>query len=223
MTSVDVRAPEQGAAPPDAGRPAWHLLLAGLLVLLALAGGLVLGRSTAGGVPRVVDPVDIGFAQDMKVHHAQAVLMSAVLHRRTTDPEVQALALDVMTTQQGQIGIMSGWLDLWGHTQTTSGPTMAWMGHDGGMPGMASADEIAALEALPPGELEEEFLRLMVRHHLGAVPMAAFAADRATSPDLVRLAGGMESGQAAEIELMQDMLVARGHDPEPVADHGTHD
>lgn len=222
MTSVDVRAPEQGEAPPDAGRPAWHLLLAGLLVLLALAGGLVLGRSTAGGVPRVVDPVDIGFAQDMKVHHAQAVQMSAVLHRRSTDPAVQALALDVMTTQQGQIGIMSGWLDLWGHTQTTNGPTMAWMGHDGGMPGMASADEIAALEALPPGELEEEFLRLMVRHHLGAVPMAAFAADRATSADLVRLAGGMESGQAAEIELMQDMLVARGHDPEPVADHGTH-
>jgi hypothetical protein len=32
----------------------------------------------------------------------------------------------------------------------------------------------------------------------------------------------MESGQAAEIELMQDMLVARGHAPEPVADHGTH-
>ncbi len=222
MTSVDVRALEQGSAPPDAGRPAWHLLLVGLLVLLALAGGLVLGRTTAGGVPRVVDPVDIGFAQDMKVHHAQAVRMSAVLHRRTADPEVQALALDVMTTQQGQIGIMSGWLDLWGHTQTTSGPAMAWMGHDGGMPGRASADEIASLEVLPTGELEEQFLRLMVRHHLGAVPMAAFAADRATSPDLVRLAGGMESGQAAEIELMQDMLLARGHDPEPVAGHGTH-
>lgn len=222
MTSVDVRAPEQGAAPPHPGRPAWHLLLAGLLVVLALAGGLALGRGTADGVPRVVDPVDIGFAQDMKVHHAQAVQMSAVLHRRSTDPEVQALALDVMTTQQGQIGIMSGWLDLWGHTQTSTGPTMAWMGHDGGMPGMASNDEIAALETLPPGELEEEFLRLMVRHHLGAVPMAAFAADRATSPDLVRLAGGMESGQAAEIELMQDMLVARGHEREPVADHGTH-
>ena len=222
MTSTDVRAVETTGAPAEGGRPAWHLLLAGTLVLLALVGGLVLGRSTAGGVERVVDPVDIGFAQDMKVHHAQAVAMSAVLHRRSTDPGVQALALDVMTTQQGQIGIMSGWLDLWGHTQTSAGPVMAWMGHDGGMPGMASADEIAALETLPPGELEEEFLRLMVRHHLGAVPMAAFAADRATSPDLARLAGGMESGQAAEIDLMQAMLVERGHDPEPAADHGTH-
>lgn len=222
MTSVDVRAPERDAAPASAGRPAWHLLLAGLLVLLALAGGLALGRGTAGGVERIVDPVDIGFAWDMKVHHAQAVEMSAVLHRRSDDPEVQALALDIMTTQQGQIGIMSGWLDLWGHTQTSTGPAMAWMGHDGEMPGMASGGEIAALETLPPGELEEEFLRLMVRHHLGAVPMAAFAADRGTSPDLVRLASGMESGQALEIELMQDMLVARGHAPEPVADHGTH-
>ncbi|CAN5324919.1 DUF305 domain-containing protein [soil metagenome] len=222
MTSVDARAPERDAGADGADRPAWHLLLAGLLVVLALAAGLFLGRSTAGGVPRVVDPVDIGFAQDMKVHHAQAVQMSGVLHRRTSDLEVQALAFDVMTTQQGQIGIMSGWLDLWGHTQTTTGPTMAWMGHDGPMPGMAEADQIASLETLPEGQLEEEFLRLMVRHHLGAVPMAAFATDRATSPDLARLAGGMASGQAAEIELMQDMLVSRGHDPEPAAGHGTH-
>lgn len=191
------------------------VLLAGLLVVLALAAGLVLGRGTADAVPRVTDAVDVGFARDMKVHHAQAVRMSAVVHRRSTDAELSFLALDILTTQQGQIGIMSGWLDLWGHTQTSRAPVMAWMGHEGAMPGMASSAEVVALERLPVAQLDEQYLRMMVRHHRGAVPMAAYAADHASSRDVVRLARAMEQSQAAEIDLMQSLLAARGHAPEP--------
>ena len=200
--------------PERGGRPAWQLLLAGLLVVLALGGGLVLGRGMTDGYPWIDDPVDVGFAQDMKIHHAQAVEMSAIVHRRSTDPQLNYLALDILTTQQGQIGIMTGWLDLWGQTQSKVGPPMRWMDHEGAMPGMATADEIAALERLPVPKMEEQFLRLMIRHHQGAVPMAAYAAEHATSEDLARLARGMEQGQAAEIDLMQQMLAARGLAPQ---------
>jgi uncharacterized protein (DUF305 family) len=184
--------------------------VAGLLVLLALVGGLVLGRGTADAVARVDDAVDIGFARDMKVHHAQAVQMSAVLHRRSSDPALSYLALDILTTQQGQIGIMTGWLDLWRHTQTSTGPAMTWMGHEGPMPGMATSEQIAGLERLPVAAMEEQFLRLMIRHHQGAVPMAAYAAEHATSEDVALLARSMEQGQNSEIELMQGMLAERG-------------
>jgi uncharacterized protein (DUF305 family) len=198
------------------------LLLGALLVVLALVGGLLLGRGSADGVARVTDPVDVGFAQDMKVHHAQAVQMAQVLHRRTDDRELGTLALDILTTQQGQIGIMTGWLGLWQHAQTSAGPPMRWMGHDGPMPGMATDEQVAALETLPAAQLEEEFLRLMIRHHEGAVPMAAYAARHAASADVVRLARSMEQGQAAEIDLMQGMLAARGLAPEAggAAGHG---
>lgn len=193
------------------------MLLAGLLVVLALAGGLVLGRGMGEDGTRVDGPVDLGFARDMKVHHAQAVQMSAVLHRRSTDPGLSTLALDILTTQQGQIGVMTGWLDLWQQSQASTGPTMAWMGHQGPMPGMASAAELAALERLPAGQLEEQYLRLMIRHHEGAVPMAAYAAEHARSPEVARLARAMEQGQAAEMEAMQDLLAARGVAQEPAA------
>jgi uncharacterized protein (DUF305 family) len=61
--------------------------------------------------------------------------------------------------------------------------------------------------------------------------MAGYAAEQASNPALARLAGGMVSGQQAEIDLMQDMLAARGHDPEPMGTddeqagggHGEHD
>lgn len=190
-------------------------LFAGLGVVLALVAGLLLGRGLDPGTPQV-DAVSIGFAQDMKTHHAQAVEMSAVLHRRTADPDLAFLALDILTTQQGQIGIMSGWLDLWGATQTTTGAPMSWMdGHEGGMPGMATREQIAALSSLPVAQLEEQYLRLMIEHHRGAVPMAAYAAEHADRPELAQLARGMERGQASEIALMQDLLERRGLEPQP--------
>ena len=202
-------------------------LAAGLAVLIALVGGLVLGQGMARGVERVDDPVDLGFARDMKTHHAQAVEMSAIAHRRSPDPQLTYLAFDILTTQQGQIGIMTGWLDLWRQHQTSSGPAMAWMGqaHDGPMPGMATDEQVAALDSLPVTQMEEQFLRLMIRHHRGAVAMAGHAAVAASSSDVRTLARNMELGQAAEIELMQSMLAARGHEPEPddgAAGHGGH-
>jgi uncharacterized protein (DUF305 family) len=235
---MSVRSPQLPSSPisidePTARRTSWPVLGAGLAVLLALVVGLLLGRGMGEASARVDDPVDVGFAQDMKVHHAQAVAMSAIVHDRSEDPEVVALALDILTTQQAQIGMMSGWLDQWGQTQAVSGTTMAWMGddHSGPMPGMASAEELASLRTLPAGQLEEQFLRLMLHHHAGALPMAGYAAEQASNPALARLAGGMVSGQQAEIDLMQDMLAARGHDPEPMGTddeqagggHGEHD
>jgi uncharacterized protein (DUF305 family) len=212
---------------PTGRRTSWPLLGVGLAVLLSLVAGLLLGRGIGAAAERDGDPVDVGFAQDMKVHHAQAVAMSAAVHDRSQDPEVVGLALDILTTQQAQIGMMSAWLEQWGQTQAASGPTMAWMGdgHSGPMPGMASADELASLQTLPAGELEEQFLRLMIRHHAGALPMASAAIDEGSHAPLVRLADTMLSGQQGEIDLMQDMLAARGHAPEPVdgaSDSGEH-
>lgn len=209
---------------PDvpASRTAWGPLMAGLLVVVALAAGLLLGKGMGDGVQRVDSPVDVGFAQDMKVHHAQAVEMSAIVHSRSTDPELSLFALDVVTTQQGQIGMMTGWLDLWDQTQTTAGPVMAWMGHSGPMPGLATDEQIEALKALPLPQMEEQFLRLMIRHHSAAIPMAAYQVEHGTSPELVGLARGMEQGQAAEIDMMQSMLMKRGLPMEPGFGHSGH-
>lgn len=212
--------PDHDADHHDAGRrglPAW-LVPAGLAVAIAgLLGGLGLGNGMASdGRTGVDDPVSGGFVRDMSTHHAQAVAMSEIAHRRSTDPTLNYMAFDILSTQQGQIGIMSGWLDLWEQSQSgPSGQQMAWMGHTGPMPGMASKDEIAALNTLPVAAMEAQWLRLMIRHHRGAVPMADAAAAKAGSPDVALLAQKMSDGQQSEIDAMQDMLRARGHAPEP--------
>lgn len=197
---------------------AW-LIPAGLaLTLFGLLGGLALGRGLGGDDPqRVTDAVSLGFARDMGIHHAQAVQMSEIVHRRTPDPELTYLAFDILSTQQGQIGIMSGWLELWGQSQRSSEPQMAWMGHQGPMPGMASQSEVQELATMPVAAMEERFLRLMIRHHRGAVPMADAAAQGADSPEIAGFATKMSAGQQSEIDLMQDLLRQRGLGPEGTA------
>ena len=206
---------------PDDPSIARRLLIPAALavLLLGLVAGLLLGRGMTAGAPATPNSVDLGFARDMTAHHAQAVEMSEIVHRRSTDPAVNYLAFDVMSTQQGQIAIITGWLDLWREPQSSAEPAMRWTGYvqEGPMPGMATDEDVQSLDALPVPQMTEQYLRLMMRHHRGAIPTAEYAADNAGISDVAKLAGNMVAGQNSEVRFMQDLLVQRGWQPEPDA------
>jgi uncharacterized protein (DUF305 family) len=188
------------------------------------------------GVPKaeVANPpadtsVDAGFARDMKVHHTQAVEMSMIVRDLTQDEATRRLAYDIALTQQNQIGQMTGWLDLWGLTQTSMEPPMKWMSQQGMtamgghtmpmgtpgpddplMPGMATKAELEKLKSLHGVEAEVMFLQLMIKHHQAGVGMAQDALDHAQSQVAKDLAKTMVVGQNSEIDLMRQMLAARG-------------
>lgn len=198
------------------GAPRWRgwALPAGLALLIAgLLAGLLLGRGLNSGTADITDEVSAGFLRDMKTHHAQAVAMSKPIHERSDDADLSYLAFDIMTTQQGQIGIMTGWLDLAGQSQSASGNAMAWMGHEGPMPGMATPEQVAELDTLPVVQMEEQYLRLMIAHHRGALDMALYAQRNAAKEDVANLAAQMYAGQESEIDLMERMLAQRGATP----------
>ena len=54
--------------------------------------------------------------------------------------------------------------------------------------GMASADEIAALEAATGQEADCLFLELMIRHHEGAIPMAEAVIELGSEPRVLEVA-----------------------------------
>ncbi|QNG18257.1 DUF305 domain-containing protein [Rhodococcus triatomae] len=118
------------------------LLVVGLLgaIVLGFAIG-VLARIPLGddGVPGA-DSVDVGFSQDMSVHHNQAVEMSAIAMTTAVDPAVRNLAYDILTTQQNQIGQMQGWLAMWDQPALPTGGYMGWMTEGNGGHG-AHGDE----------------------------------------------------------------------------------
>jgi uncharacterized protein (DUF305 family) len=170
----DMRVAERGGGP--------LLVIAGASVLLAIVTAAVVGWLF---LSRDGDPgdnsVDAGFARDMSTHHAQAVEMAGIVYRRTEDQAIRTLAYDILTTQQAQIGMMGGWLALWDLPSGGEELPMSWMGHgmSGPMIGMATDEEVASLETLPPAEMDRTFLQLMIGHHKGA---STWRATRPSTP-----------------------------------------
>jgi uncharacterized protein (DUF305 family) len=214
------------------------------LVLLALIGVALLAIGGAGAVALGIgqqktpaeNSVDAGFARDMSHHHLQAVLMANLALERTQDPLIHSLAFDISSTQTNQVGRMQGWLSLWGLSPSSSVEPMSWMdgaampsmtmpdgspmhamsmGPGGLMPGMASEEELAQLRSLSGPPFDVEFLRLMIRHHEGGVPMATYGMERAQEPAVRQLAKSIVETQQAETQTMLQMLRQRGAEPLP--------
>lgn len=190
------------------------------------------------------ESVDVGFSQDMTVHHSQAVEMATIAIAQSQDPAVRNLAYDILTTQQNQIGQMQGWLALWDKPSLPSGEPMQWMGHDDGhdhehgatdmpsgmampdadmvggesakMPGMATSAEIASLRQNTGTAFDVQFLQLMLRHHQGGLPMMEYGADHGETSVVRDLANTMVKTQNSESELMTQMLAQRGAQPLPM-------
>ncbi len=81
------------------------------------------------------------------------------------------------------------------------------------MPGMATPHEVDRLEKLRGKALDVFFLQMMLRHHLGSVTMARYAADHAAHDYVRGLARSMVANQDAEIATMRQLLAARGAKP----------
>lgn len=194
-----------------------------VVTICAIAlGSFVTGRATAGNdLPRE-GSAEVGFARDMASHHAQAVAMAEVVRNDSAvPPDVRTLATDIVLTQQAQIGQMQGWLASWGVKQAGSPPAMAWAGHSGPMPGMATPEAIGNLKTLPVSQLEPEFLKLMIPHHEGGVEMAKMALDRTQRPEVRRLAQAIVDSQTAELDAMRKMLDAYDPVGVPQTPHGS--
>ncbi|MEU6675635.1 DUF305 domain-containing protein [Streptomyces sp. NPDC046853] len=187
----------------------------GITVAVASSSG-----SSGASVPST-ESADAGFARDMATHHQQAVEMSYIVRDRTKDEEIRRLAYDIAQTQANQRGMLLGWLDLWELPKVPESAPMEWMGmgdmppgEDGAlMPGMATNTELKKLGKLDGRAAEVRYLQLMIKHHKGGVHMAEGCVDRCEVGAEVRLARGMVASQESEIELMTDLLKARGAKP----------
>ncbi|MBV8063052.1 MAG: DUF305 domain-containing protein, partial [Nevskia sp.] len=203
----------------------------GLLLALALLAGA--GLATAymrWSAPPVAlaqpDAVDVGFAQFMGSHHDQAVTMTSILLDQGST-RLTGLARAIHTAQLIEIGQMKGWLQLWGKPQLPATRQMDWMllgqappdaalkqylldckAAPGGMPGLATSEELNRLRALDGDERDRLFLELMIRHHQGALPMARFASLNARIPAVRMLAAQILLQQTEELGSMALLLRA---------------
>jgi len=209
-----------------------------LIIAAVVASVLVIVAAFAAGslsAPVATAPsntsAEAGFARDMQTHHNQAVEMSFIIRDLTDDADVRLLAYDIANSQSQQAGQMNGWLTVWNLPQTAPEPEMTWMSrpaltgvshegmsemgtgegsHEPGspMPGMATADQLAALKAATGDEAVRQYLTLMIAHHLGGVEMADAVLVRTEERVVRSLAASIVKAQSSEIGYMQDLLDA---------------
>jgi uncharacterized protein (DUF305 family) len=196
-------------------------------VALAACGGddSATGSTTttqaASGTPTTAPPsggavhnsIDVAFAQGMIPHHAQAVEMSELAATNTSDPEVQALATEIIAAQGPEIEQMTTWLTEWGAEVPDPDASMEEnMEMAGGMmmSGMISEADFERLRAARDAEFDRLYLELMILHHEGAVEMARQELDGGDSPDAKALAQQIIDTQQAEITRMEQLLGVSG-------------
>ncbi|MFD6158739.1 DUF305 domain-containing protein [Nocardia sp. NPDC060256] len=145
---------------------------------------------------------DVTFLQMMYPHHAQAVDMAKLVPSHSQNPQLLALAANVDKAQAPEMQQISTLLQSFGKPAPTAGS-----GHGGHtMPGMMSADQMAALQAASGPDFDRQWLTMMIEHHTGAVAMAETELADGTNAESKTLARTIIDNQRAEIDTMRGML-----------------
>ena len=171
-------------------------------------------------------PADVQFMQGMIIHHAQAVEMTALIESHTENKELRSLGERIGRSQSDEIKLMKRWLTARGEPISPPMPEMPGMDmpghqmstHQMRMPGMLTAKQMEALKKAKSKEFDRLFLTGMIQHHNGALVMVKDLFDTAgagQNAELFNFATDVDSGQRAEIKVMQTMLEKNFKKAEP--------
>ena len=151
-------------------------------------------------------PADVQFMQGMIVHHAQAIEMTDLIESHTENKDLRSLGARISRSQSDEINFMKRWLAARGESMTHE---MPGMDHSMLMPGMLTAKQMAALKKAKGKEFDQLFLKGMIQHHNGALTMVKDLFDSpgaGQDAELFNFVTDVDSGQRAEIKIMQTML-----------------
>jgi uncharacterized protein (DUF305 family) len=155
---------------------------------------------------------DVQFMQGMIMHHAQAVEMTALIASHTENKDLRSLGARISSSQSDEIKFMKRWLAARGDPVSPAMPEMPGMDISKQpmlMPGMLTAKQMEALKKAKGAEFDQLFLTGMIQHHNGALIMVKDLFDTAGSgqdAELFNFATDVDSGQRAEIRIMQNMV-----------------
>lgn len=187
-----------------------------LLATVALIASACGGGNGSSGSEEAQDttssavPFDQAFIDAMVPHHRDAIDMAkAARDRGLTQPELQTIADNIISSQQGEIDQMLDWREQWFGSRAL-GPVVS----DAlGVPEMelgmmqGSTDDIAGAI-----DVDATFATMMIAHHKGAIAMAEAAKERSDRPEITELADAIIEAQQAEIDVMEPHATGMSHD-----------
>lgn len=165
------------------------------------------GDETAPGAASGV-PFDRAFIDAMVPHHDSAILIAnEATEAGLTEPELIAIASNIVTTQQREIDQMLAWREQW------FGP--------GGPGSEEEAIEALGLSMEEAGMahgsmssgtgVDEGFATSMIDHHKGAIRMAKIAQAQGDHQEVKDLADQIISAQEREIAILEKYAGGANH------------
>lgn len=186
----------------------WRYSALNVLLVLIVVAGLGAGLGYIGGKSvseTAHNSVDVGFLQDMRIHHEQAVVMSTIYLGASPNGNstLRTIAREIMLEQQMETGRMVQLLRIFNQSETNeSDQVMGWMGTPiplSRMPGYATDEELEKLYQSRDAEADELFITLMIAHHQGGVHMAEYADMNGKNSEVRAFARLIVESQSSEI------------------------
>jgi uncharacterized protein (DUF305 family) len=152
----------------------------------------------------------------MIMHHGQAVEMTALIAARTKNKELSLLGARISQSQSDEMNFMKRWLEA--RKQPIAMPMKGMEGMDMPgmdmssqmlMPGMLTKKQMNALKKAKGKDFDRLFLTGMIQHHGGALTMVKDlfnTGGAGQDAELFNFATDVDSGQRAEIRIMETML-----------------
>jgi uncharacterized protein (DUF305 family) len=180
-----------------------------LLVVVALAaagcGGNDDGGAAATGDQQTVAsgqvPFDQAFIDAMVPHHREAIAMAkAAKTGGLTQPDLEKIADDIISSQQREIDQMLDWREEWFGSRTLGPVLPEVLGVPESDIGMqhGSADMITGAD-----DVDAMFAEMMIPHHEGAIAMAEAAHERGQHEEVRELSAAIIDAQEREIGIME--------------------
>lgn len=178
----------------------------GRIVVLVLAVAFLASALTWSVMTLRHDPLsdtDVGFMQDMGLHHEQAVKLSLLLlDKKNIDSSLRSFAQEIIIDQRYEQGIFNATLDRFDHSSAAGEEVMGWMGDPvpaAQMEGLATPAQIAELRKAEGDDAAALWIALMTEHHLGGLHMADWAARHGSDTTTRNLAKAMVRNQRSEV------------------------
>ena len=188
--------------------------------VLVGAIGFVVGESKGKGSH---NGADVGFLQDMRIHHEQAVNMSLIYldvsskgmgEGSDSRGTLRLIAREIIVNQSNESGRMVQMLRQFGAAETNeTDQVMGWMNEPtplDKMPGLASDAELKALQESRGAAADMMFGELMIAHHKGGIHMAEHVSMHGSNKEVTSLAAAMVKAQTGEIAEMEKLLAVIG-------------
>jgi len=164
-------------------------------ILIALCLALNFGQSSSAIAAAPYDASAVMFAEMMVPHHQQAVLISKLALKQSSNSAVKKLAARIIAEQGPEVLQMQSWI-----------PTDGMMGMDHSMPGLVSASDLAKLKTARSKKFDGLYLVDMTLHHQGAIAMAT-PLMKSKNPEVAAISKSIVNGQTSEIREMRRIMM----------------